>query len=236
MNERPLRRARPEEVHKDCKPNDYRGDCIPFDEANPSWWYLPPPGKGDSGVQSAGADWKDSDADRSEQKEVVQHKALVQLSANVNGSDHLTSGTQAAADYHFHYWIPDDVSCTTCTIQWAWKSANSCTPHSKRWWLMVGLMWMPGAVGHVHTRRALAHRTSSHPKRAAKNLQIVRTYQSVRLIPKTQHHSHSHHPRHQRHQHQHLCPLKIARAASPSANLHATMTLLSTSVGAHHVT
>merc|ERR1712048_178723 len=31
--------------------------------------------------------------------------------------------------YSFHYWIPAGVSCEKCTLQWAWKTANSCTPH-----------------------------------------------------------------------------------------------------------
>merc|ERR1712187_977238 len=36
------------------------------------------------------------------------------------------SGSQ---DYSFHYWMPSDISCEKCTLQWAWKTANSCTPH-----------------------------------------------------------------------------------------------------------
>merc|ERR550532_3149283 len=47
LNEHILQRVRPTERHDDCQPNDMRGDCIPFDEANPSYWYIPPPGLGD---------------------------------------------------------------------------------------------------------------------------------------------------------------------------------------------
>jgi hypothetical protein len=43
LNEHILERVRPEEIHPDCIPNDPREDCQPFDEANPGYWYLPPP-------------------------------------------------------------------------------------------------------------------------------------------------------------------------------------------------
>ncbi|CAK0812331.1 unnamed protein product [Prorocentrum cordatum] len=78
LNEHVLKRARPEEVHSDCVPNDSRGDCQPYDEANPGYWYLPPPGQ---------------------------------------------------SEYRFHYWIPSNLTCQSCTLQWWWMSANSCTPH-----------------------------------------------------------------------------------------------------------
>lgn len=42
LSEHILERVRPEEVHTDCVANDTRGDCQPFDEVNPSYWYLPP--------------------------------------------------------------------------------------------------------------------------------------------------------------------------------------------------
>jgi len=42
LNEHVLERVRPERVHSDCQVNDRRGDCQPFDEVNPSYWYLPP--------------------------------------------------------------------------------------------------------------------------------------------------------------------------------------------------
>ncbi|CAK0798945.1 unnamed protein product, partial [Prorocentrum cordatum] len=83
LNEHVLSRARPEEVHVDCQKDDPRGDCQPYDEANPGHWYLPP------------------------------H----------NGS-HLTR-----TQHRFHYWIPADLTCESCTLQWWWMSANSCTPH-----------------------------------------------------------------------------------------------------------
>jgi len=44
LNEHVLERVRPEELDLDCKKDDSRGDCQPFDEANPSYWYLPPAG------------------------------------------------------------------------------------------------------------------------------------------------------------------------------------------------
>jgi len=31
--------------------------------------------------------------------------------------------------YKFHYWIPRGFSCERCTLQWSWRTANSCTPH-----------------------------------------------------------------------------------------------------------
>merc|ERR1719428_290846 len=31
--------------------------------------------------------------------------------------------------YSFHYWLPANITCEKCTLQWAWKTANSCTPH-----------------------------------------------------------------------------------------------------------
>jgi len=42
LNEHILERVRPEKIHSDCQQDDSRGDCQPFDEANPSYWYLPP--------------------------------------------------------------------------------------------------------------------------------------------------------------------------------------------------
>jgi len=33
------------------------------------------------------------------------------------------------SEYRFHYWIPSDLTCESCTLQWWWMSANSCTPH-----------------------------------------------------------------------------------------------------------
>jgi len=44
LNGHVLERVRPEEMDLDCKTDDSRGDCQPFDEANPSYWYLPPAG------------------------------------------------------------------------------------------------------------------------------------------------------------------------------------------------
>ncbi|CAK0848202.1 unnamed protein product, partial [Prorocentrum cordatum] len=40
-----------------------------------------------------------------------------------NGS-HLTR-----TQHRFHYRIPADLTCESCTLQWWWMSANSCTPH-----------------------------------------------------------------------------------------------------------
>jgi len=79
LNEHVLQRARPEEVYTNCKTNDQRGDCQPYDEAYPGHWYLPPPS------------WPKT--------------------------------------YNFHYWIPSNITCERCTLQWWWMSANSCTPH-----------------------------------------------------------------------------------------------------------
>jgi len=31
--------------------------------------------------------------------------------------------------HRFHYRIPADLACESCTLQWWWMSANSCTPH-----------------------------------------------------------------------------------------------------------
>ncbi|CAK0885443.1 unnamed protein product [Prorocentrum cordatum] len=83
LNEHVLSRARPEEVHADCQRDDPRGDCQPYDEANPGHWYLPP-----------------------------------------HSGSHLDR-----AQHRFHYWIPADLTCESCTLQWWWMSANSCTPH-----------------------------------------------------------------------------------------------------------
>jgi len=64
LNQHILHRVRPEEVHDNCKPNDRRGDCQPYDEANPGYWYLPPADAGDAvlmqtnNTASAGADYR----------------------------------------------------------------------------------------------------------------------------------------------------------------------------------
>lgn len=116
LNEHILQRVRPETVHSDCKVNDPRGDCEPIDEKNPGYWYLPPPGWE---VQVAGADWEDSMAKPYDPNGFVDHPSLIQHN----------SSTTAGANYNFHYWIPAGFKCEKCTLQWAWKSANSCVPH-----------------------------------------------------------------------------------------------------------
>merc|ERR1719195_2144453 len=109
LNEHILQRVHPEDVHLDCEPNDARGDCQPCDEANPSYWYLPPVSVGDAVLLEEA-----SSAQRLEQAtsaQVRSHSAAV------------------LATYKFHYLLPQNVTCEKCTLQWWWSSANSCTPH-----------------------------------------------------------------------------------------------------------
>lgn len=81
-----------------CTPNDARGDCQPIDEHNPGRWYLPPPGKG---TQTADALWDSSKA-----------KPL-----------------PAVDEVHtMRFQIPADLTCTHCTLQWYYATANTCLP------------------------------------------------------------------------------------------------------------
>merc|ERR1719203_128417 len=108
LNQHVLERVRPEDIHSDCQANDARGDCQPFDEANPSYWYLPPASAGDAVLLQQPAN---SSSTRTALAQVKSH------------SDR--SGTV----YKFHYKLPDGVTCQKCTLQWWWSSANSCAPH-----------------------------------------------------------------------------------------------------------
>jgi hypothetical protein len=133
LNKHVLERVRPEEIHSDCKADDRRGDCQPYDEANPGYWYLPPPGWGDT-AQIAGRHFTDADANRTMQTDFVEHASMIQLHASASmqkleSDESVDVRLQAGIEYKFHYWIPKSFKCDKCTLQWAWKSANSCNPH-----------------------------------------------------------------------------------------------------------
>jgi len=81
---------------EDCVVNDARGDCQPLDPKHPERWYLPPAG---SHTQQAGPDFDDSMAPE------------------------YPSGSEI---HIMRYKIPEDLSCSSCTLQWFWSSGNSC--------------------------------------------------------------------------------------------------------------
>ncbi|CAK0885449.1 unnamed protein product [Prorocentrum cordatum] len=135
LNEHVLSRARPEEVHADCQRDDPRGDCQPYDEANPGHWYLPP-----------------------------------------HSGSHLDR-----AQHRFHYWIPADLTCESCTLQWWWMSANSCTPHPDAYKCYFqeirigrGGTRARGAMACAPTR-ASAQRSRAPPCSAASSSKTART-------------------------------------------------------------
>lgn len=129
LNQHVLERVRPSEIHNDCVPNDPRGDCQPFDEANPGYWYLPPAGAASyDTVQEAGEDWDDINADMVV-NDFVEHEALLQESSNSSLKAIARSKLGAGAEYKYHLRIPEGVSCEKCTLQFWYRTANSCTPH-----------------------------------------------------------------------------------------------------------
>merc|ERR1719412_3138375 len=107
LNEHVLQRVRPEDVHSDCQANDARGDCQPFDEDNPSYWYLPPASAGDAVLLEEAVP---AQQDQAVLAQAQSHSAAVKV-------------------YRFYYQLPQGVTCEKCTLQWWWSSANSCTPH-----------------------------------------------------------------------------------------------------------
>lgn len=114
LNGHVLERVRPEEMHSDCQQNDMRGDCQPFDEANPSYWYLPPATEGDT----INVDLLEERA--SSKSSLTQAKSTVEVKSHAH---------RAGAIYKFHYKLPAGFTCQRCTLQWWWLTANSCTPH-----------------------------------------------------------------------------------------------------------
>jgi len=98
LDKRVLQRVPPEEAYGDCVVNDARPDCQPIDVNNPGRWYVPPP---TNGVKVAGAHWSDSE--------------VTGYTGSFNG-----------VGYQMRYRIPADLSCTHCTLQWYWATANSC--------------------------------------------------------------------------------------------------------------
>jgi len=108
LNQHVLERVRPENIHSDCTQNDERGDCQPFDEANPSYWYLPPASAGDAVLLEAAHSRSPTGAAFAEVKSHSDFNGIV---------------------YKIHYQLPEGVTCEKCTLQWWWSSANSCTPH-----------------------------------------------------------------------------------------------------------
>jgi len=123
LNEHVLERVRPERMHDNCEADDTRGDCVPFDESNPGYWYVPPPGQGSS-TQVAGEKFTDADATKTLPKEWQVTDSLLQMSERKGGVSEF-----AGIVYKFHYWIPEGFSCDRCTLQFGWKSANSGSPH-----------------------------------------------------------------------------------------------------------
>lgn len=120
LNQHILERVRPEEMYSDCKANDKRGDCQPFDEANPGYWYLPPATDGDT---------------------------INLLERNGTGPSLAQVGShseRAGAYYTFHYKLPAGLTCEKCTLQWWWLSANSCTPHPDAYRCYFGKMQEAG--------------------------------------------------------------------------------------------
>lgn len=99
LNQHLLMREPPDVAYSNCVPNDSRADCQPIDPEHPERWYLPPPG--DSGVQVAYKNFSDDDAVDIHAEGVI---------------------------YTMKYRIPRGLSCTECTLQWQWSSANSCLP------------------------------------------------------------------------------------------------------------
>merc|ERR1719296_156136 len=121
LNQHVLERVRPEEMFSDCKANDKRGDCQPFDEANPGYWYLPPATDGDTINLVEGNS--------------TGHPSLAQVGSH---------SERAGAHYTFHYKLPAGLTCDKCTLQWWWLSANSCTPHPDAYKCYFGKMQEAG--------------------------------------------------------------------------------------------
>lgn len=113
-----LRRARPEEVHSDCQVDDPRGDCQPYLEDYAEYWFLPPAAYNE---QSASSNWNDADAMPVDGYNT--HPNLLQESVN--------SSYSAGGRYKMTFWIPSDFTCSQCTLQFWYRTANSCTPDNE---------------------------------------------------------------------------------------------------------
>merc|ERR1712176_1089875 len=112
-----LHRAQPSEVHNDCVVDDTRGDCQPYLPEYSHMWFLP------KAIHEYQAPEDFSDGDEPHVTDMADHPALLQAKANTSYS--------AGGMYHMTFKLPPDFECTSCTLQFWYRTANSCTPWPK---------------------------------------------------------------------------------------------------------
>jgi len=106
---------------KRAEPSGSGGDAMPIDTKHPERWYIPPRNTafwdGNNATPVADENW-DSDRDFKQSMtgdDPSPESLLQQRRLNVPVSDH-----------KMRMIVPEDLSCTHCTLQWWWVSGNNC--------------------------------------------------------------------------------------------------------------